>query len=154
MTELPSHRSPTAVQQALLWVAGAFIALGLFGFVPGITSNFGSLDFAGSRSDAHIFGLFQVSILHNLVHLATGTIALFAAGDPRHSRVFLAIAGALYLILAVYGWLLDQSAAPNVLPVNDADDWLHFGLAFVMLALAVGAPALSFTERRARRRLP
>lgn len=153
MTVSPSSRSPTVVQLALLWVAGAFIALGLFGFIPGITTGVGSLDWAGSGSEAYIFGLFQVSILHNVIHLGTGLVAFLCTADRRAARIFLAVAGVLYLLLAVYGWLLDQAAASNPLPVNDAGDWLHFVLAAVMATLAIGAPGLSFSERRAQREI-
>ncbi|WP_433169188.1 DUF4383 domain-containing protein [Kribbella sp. CA-247076] len=145
------HHQP--VQAALLWVSGGFIALGIFGFVPGITTSATSPEFAGADSEAYLFGIFHVSVVHNVVHLATGLAGLIALGKPRSARTFLAVAGVAYGVLAIYGWLLERSSAPNVLPVNDAGDWLHFGMAFVMIALAIGAPGLSHTERRGQRTL-
>ena len=50
----------------------AFLLVGIAGFIPGITSNFDDIAFAGDGSDAEIFGLFQTSILHNIVHLLFG----------------------------------------------------------------------------------
>ena len=43
--------------------------VGVLGFIPGITSNYSTLNFAGHVSGAELLGIFQVSVLHNIVHL-------------------------------------------------------------------------------------
>ncbi len=40
----------------------------VLGFVPGITTSYSELSFAGHESEAKLLGLFQVSVLHNIVH--------------------------------------------------------------------------------------
>ncbi|HXD28954.1 MAG TPA: DUF4383 domain-containing protein, partial [Arthrobacter sp.] len=55
---------------ALVWAA--FLLVGVLGFIPGITTNVRELTFAGHQSGAMLLGLFQVSILHNIVHLLFG----------------------------------------------------------------------------------
>lgn len=52
MTDPTSRWFPTAVQGSAVWMAGALIALGLFGFSPGMTADVGSLEFAGAGSAA------------------------------------------------------------------------------------------------------
>jgi len=43
----------------------------------------------------------------------------------------------IYLVLWVYGLVIDQSSAVNFVPINTADNWLHLGLGVVMIALGV-----------------
>jgi hypothetical protein len=59
----------STIQSLALLFAVVFIAVGILGFVPGITPHYGDLGFAGDDSDAKLLGLFQVSILHSFVHI-------------------------------------------------------------------------------------
>lgn len=46
-------------------VAGVvFLAVGVLGFIPGVTTDFDTLTFAGAESEAMLLGVFQVSVLH------------------------------------------------------------------------------------------
>lgn len=145
-------RSPTVVQTVTIWIAGAFIALGVFGFVPRLTKDLSALSWAGSGSQAMLLGLFQVSVLHNVLYLATGCFAVLAAGRSVQARRFLMIAAGVYFALAAYGWAVHRGWAFDFLPFNQAASWLHVILALVMTAAAIGLPGLTFTELEARRR--
>ncbi|MDG4805718.1 DUF4383 domain-containing protein [Micromonospora sp. WMMD1120] len=128
------------VQLAALVVAGVFLLIGVLGFVPGITTDYGHLRFAGHHSEAKLLGLFQVSILHNVVHLLFGLAGLVLARSVAGARVFLAGGGAVYLALWLYGLVIEAinpAGGANILPVNDADNWLHLALGFGMLALGL-----------------
>ena len=63
-----------AVQGAAVLVAAAFLVIGVLGFVPGVTTHLDQLQWAGHHSGAELFGVFEVSVLHNLMHLAFGVI--------------------------------------------------------------------------------
>ena len=76
----------TNVQKAAAIVGVVFLLVGVLGFIPGITTNFGDLSFAGHHSDARLFGLFQVSILHNIVHLLFGIAGLAMARTAAQAR--------------------------------------------------------------------
>ncbi|MGI5150537.1 DUF4383 domain-containing protein [Plantactinospora sp. CA-294935] len=130
------HTGRSPVSTAAVGVAVAFLALGVLGFIPEITSDYDELRLAGHRSDARLFGLFQVSVLLNLVHLLTGVVGLALARTATGARGFLIGAGAVYLVLVVYGSAIEQDSAANFLPVDDADNWLHLGLGIAMIALA------------------
>jgi hypothetical protein len=95
--------------------------------------------FAGTDSEAELFGVFQVSVLHNIVHLLSGAVGLWAARTWTTARLFLLAAGAIYLVLFVYGMVVDRGSDANFVPVNAADDWLHLGLAVGMLAVGLAA---------------
>lgn len=133
-----SHRAARApVQQAALLVGLVFLVVGVAGFIPGITTDYGSLEFASHESGAELFGLFQVSILHNLVHLAYGLTGLILAGTAAGAYSYLLVGGAVYLVLWVYGLSVGHDSDANFVPLNTADDWLHFALGIAMIGLAL-----------------
>jgi hypothetical protein len=124
-------------QLGALVAGAAFLLVGILGFIPGITSNFDDMTFASNDSKAELFGIFQVSVLHNIVHLLFGALGLWAARTWTTARAFLLAAGAVYLVLFVYGMVVDRDSDANFVPVNAADDWLHLALAVGMLAVGL-----------------
>lgn len=130
-------------------VAAVFVLVGILGFIPGITTNYDDMSFAGSDSEAELLGLFQVSILHNLVHLAFGLVGLALARTLDGARTFLIGGGLIYLVLWIYGLVIDKDGDANFIPVNTADNWLHFilGVAMVLLGFVT-------TRDRASRTTP
>ncbi|MFF7793790.1 DUF4383 domain-containing protein [Streptomyces sp. NPDC007991] len=138
MTAHRSHRAPAApVQRAAQLVGIVFLVAGVLGFIPGITTDYGSMTIASHESDAELLGLFQVSVLHNLVHLVYGLVGLTLAGTAAAAHSYLLVGGAVYLVLWVYGLSVGPDSDANFVPLNSADDWLHFALGLVMIALAL-----------------
>lgn len=125
------------VQTAALAVGIVFLLVGILGFIPGVTTNYSSMAFAGHQSEAMLLGLFQVSVLHNIVHLLFGVAGLAMARSIAGARNFLIWGGVIYAVLWIYGLLIDQDSAANFVPVNSADNWLHLLLAVGMIALGV-----------------
>ena len=75
-----------------------FILVGIIGFVaPGLLGM-------------------HLSLAHNLVHIISGALALYFgyAGSVSGARTFCIAFGAVYLLLAVGGFILGGSAAHNV----------------------------------------
>ncbi len=132
------NRNPDEV--VALLAAVAFLVVAILGFVPGITTRFSELGFAGHQSEALLLGLFQISVLHNLVHALFGIVGLIAAKTVSGARGFLLGAGVTYLVLTVFGALIDLDSPLNFVPLNVADNWLHLALGLGMLAagLALG----------------
>ena len=118
-------------------VGVVFLLVGVLGFVPGITSNYSDLGFAGHESMSMLLGVFQVSILHNIVHLLFGVAGLAMSRTYSGARAYLIGGGVVYLVLWVYGLVIDQSSAANFVPVNTADNWLHLVLGVGMIGLGV-----------------
>ena len=127
----------TNVQKAALAVGVVFLLVGILGFIPGITSNYDQLGFAGHGSGAMLLGAFQVSVLHNIVHLLFGVAGIALARSVPQSRNYLIVGGAIYLVLWLYGLLIGQDSGANFVPVNTADNWLHFVLGVAMIGLGV-----------------
>lgn len=138
-TRLRSRSTTTGspVQAAAALVGVAFLLAGVLGFIPGITTDIGSLETAGHESDAELLGLFQVSVLHNVVHLLLGVAGIALARRPSSARAFLVGGGAVYLLLFLYGLVVDEDSQANFVPLNTADDWLHLVLGVGMIGLGV-----------------
>ena len=129
--------SRSHVQKASMAVGAVFLLVGVLGFVPGITANSDQLHFAGHHSEAMLLGLFQVSALHNIVHLLFGVAGLVLARSATGSKAFLLYGGIVYLVLFVYGLVVPQDSAGNFVPLNSFDNILHLLLGVGMVALAL-----------------
>jgi len=139
MTQTP-HRERSLVTTAAQVVGAVFLLVGILGFIPGVTSGYGSLTFAGHMSGAKLLGIFQVSILHNIVHLLFGVAGLVTGRRADSARTFLVGGGVVYLVLWIYGLLTSDISPANFVPLNTADDWLHLVLGIGMIALGVLLP--------------
>ncbi|HEX7307636.1 DUF4383 domain-containing protein [Lentzea sp.] len=131
----------TPVQKAALAVSAVFLVVGVAGFIPGLTTNYDTLMFAGHESRAMLLGLFMVSVLHNVVHLAFGVVGFLMSRTAYGAYWYLVGGGVVYLLLWLYGLVIDHDSAANFVPLNTADNWLH-------LLLAVGMAGLGFALGR------
>src|SRR3954447_11087358 len=95
-------RDRTPVQSLAMIVGATFLLVGILGFIPGIMTNYSDMTFAGHDSGAQLLGIFQVSILHNIVHILFGIVGIVLAKSPDTARTFLIGGGVVYLAL----WLL------------------------------------------------
>jgi Domain of unknown function (DUF4383) len=145
-----SEKARSRLQLSAVGVGSAFILVGILGFIPGVTSNYhgtGGMGFSGLHSHAELLHVFRVSVFHNGVHLLLGGAGLVASFKPNWARVYLVVGGAAYLVLCVYGFVIDQGTNANFVPINAADNWLHLALGVGMIVLG----ALVGHERRRRR---
>jgi hypothetical protein len=129
------ERAVTFLRATAATVGAVFLIVGILGFVPGITTNADDIEFAGHESPAKLLDTFQVSILHNLVHVAFGIAGLALARQARAAAMYLLGGGAIYLVLWLYGLLVERNSEANFVPVNQADDWLHLVLGIAMVGL-------------------
>jgi hypothetical protein len=137
-THQPSTATDREPLRGIAMVVGiVFLLVGILGFVPGITSNYDDLQFAGHESHSELLGIFQVSILHNIVHLLFGVAGLVMARSVSTARLYLVGGGAIYLVLWIYGLIIDRQSDANFVPLNDADNWLHFVLGAAMIAVGL-----------------
>jgi len=119
MATPPRSRTRSLVQIASLVVGAVFLAVGVLGFIPGITTHYATLTFAG----------------------------LALARTATSARLFLLGGGVIYLVLWIYGLLIDQHSMANFIPINTPGNWLHFVLGVGMIALGVLLPRLDTRTR-------
>lgn len=125
-------RERPTVQLLATLVSVTFVLAGIIGFIPGLTTNlYDGLEFAGDDGTAEILGIFDTSILHNLVHLTFGLVGLALARTYSGARTYLIGGGLIYIAL----WLIGLVGGLDWIPANDADDWLHFVLGVAMIGL-------------------
>lgn len=122
----------------LAMVFGAvFLAIGILGFVPGITTE-----------DGLLLGIFQVSPLHNVIHILSGIAALVAMSSASYSRLWFRVFGVVYAIVAIVGWAQGTTVL-GLIDVNVADNILHTVLALAILGVGFALPDDEVTEVRA-----
>ncbi|MEO5575397.1 MAG: DUF4383 domain-containing protein [Gaiellaceae bacterium] len=124
----------TPVQNTARLVGIVFLLVGVAGFIPGLTTNlYDGLEFAGDNGNAELLGLFEVSVLHNIVHGLFGVAGLALAATAAGARNFLIGGGAIYLLLVV----IQAIGAGDWVPLVGPDIWLHLVLGVGMIALGV-----------------
>ena len=128
--------------QLVGYVFGAtFILLGVLGFP--VT---GEHHFAGPHG-GQLLGIFEVNMLHNIVHLTAGTVLILGAmaGEAVSSKVN-TILGGVYIVAATTGLLIAGSSM-NLLALNLADNIVH--LANGITLLTIGLVGGRLVRRRA-----
>ncbi len=123
----------TDIQKAAMLFGIVFLIVGVAGFIPGITTDYDRLtvfDDVGAK----LLGIFGTNILENIVHLLYGVAGLAAAASWAASKNYFIWGGAVYLVVWLYGLVIDLESSANFLGVNTAANWLHFLLGVVMIA--------------------
>jgi hypothetical protein len=99
----------------------AFIGAGVAGYLPQFTT------------DGMLLGIFEVNSMHNMIHIASGVVALLAALNTRFARLYFQIFGLVYAATAVAGVLRNGDLFG--MHVNMADNYLHAGISVISLYL-------------------
>ena len=128
-------RSPA---QVFALVIGATLTVaGIAGFF--YNANFGTGD--DTPRDA-VLGILDVNGWHNVVHIASGAIGLLVASSYTGSRVYAIGIGAIYLVVALLGFLAGNGdEILNLIPVNTEDNFLHLLIALAGFAAGLATPA-------------
>jgi hypothetical protein len=102
------------------------LAIGLLGFVPGITSS------------GHLLGIFHVDTIHNFIHIGSGLAALAAGFSGfKASRTYFIVFGVVYLIIAALGFVYGDRDILGLIANNMADNLLHVAIAGSSLVLGL-----------------
>jgi hypothetical protein len=84
--------------------------------------------------------IFETDMLHNVVHLLFGIILIVASKKSQAaSSLWLTILGAVYLALAVLGFVAtgEDELILGIVHANMADHWLHVVLGVVLIAVGI-----------------
>ena len=136
-TRLDTMRTFTQRAAALLGLT--LIGLGVLGLIPGITTNYDDMSFAGSDGGL-LFGIFEGNVLHCVLRIGLGMLGLVAADRYDWSRMYIFGVGLGYLVMWGYGLAIDLDSGANFLALNDADIW---GLGLVGGLASIGLVALT-----------
>lgn len=101
-----------------------FAAAGVLGFVPAVNPG------------GKLLGIFDVNGAHNLVHIATGVVALIVGfASDKASRLFFQVFGIVYAAVAALGFYYGDQPLLGIVSSNVADTWLHVVVALISLYL-------------------
>ena len=116
-----------------------FILVAIVGFIaPGGMA----MQPADPATAAKALGMFPVNLLHNVVHLLFGIWGLAASRSWGGSKSFFTIAGGIYAVLTIVGFL--SPSGFGLVPLGGADLGLHAVLAIAMLGIGLSAkPAVT-----------
>jgi len=104
------------------WLFGViFVAVGILGFTP-------------NGLVGHV-GLFATNAAHNLVHILTGMVFLVGVIKYKgYEGRILKIVGVAYVAVTIVGFLTSGNMMLGMVHINEADRWLHLGLAIAILS--------------------
>lgn len=103
-----------------------FVLVGFLGFIP--------IPIVSAE------GLFETNVMHNLVHVLTGSAFLFGGLAMEGREGFaLNVITAAYFGVALLGFMTNGNMLLGLVHINEADRWLHLGLAIAMLVGAVAS---------------
>lgn len=123
----------TTIQKLAAIFGVVFVLIAIFGFIaPG-----GMVMATDPANPTLVLGMFPVNLLHNIVHLLFGAWGLAASRGWAGSKQFFTIAGVIYAVLTVVGFL--SPTGFNMVPLGGNDIWLHCVLAVAMLAIGLTA---------------
>ena len=107
-------------------LGSVFVLVGFLGFIPNpiVSSE----------------GIFETNAMHNLVHLLTGSAFLFGGLVLEgRERLTLNIITVGYFGVALLGFMTNGDSLLGLVHINEADRWLHLGLAIAMLIAAIAS---------------
>jgi hypothetical protein len=103
-----------------------FVALliGILGFVPGISS--------GYSGSGYLLGIFAINPLHNIIHILTGLVGIFAGyyAGGSYARMYALAFGIVYTLVTILGFtpLVMSGSLLGLIPINLADNLLHIAI--------------------------
>jgi hypothetical protein len=108
--------------------------------IAGIIGFFYSSSFGSPGTVDDVFGIFAVNGWHNVLHLATGLLALAAAGYA--ARSYALAFGLFYVVVAVWGFIVGSGdSILGIVPVNAADNVFHLIIGVLGLGAGAASPA-------------
>ncbi len=121
----------STVQMVALLFGAIYLAAGVLGFLPFLGGSY-------TLTDHALLGIFQVNLLHNLVHIVIGIAGLAAAASLPNSRTFCQVVGVILLLLGVLGVFVAKPF--GLLDIGGLDIALHLVSGAVLAYFGFAAP--------------
>ena len=127
-------RDRTPVQSLAALVGAVFLAVGVLGFIPGITVA------SSAPGQGLLLGIFAVNTIHNLAHLILGAVMLYAGSSASRFWVLSRTLAGVFAFLVV-GSVIAPIA--EGVAINLPDTGLHLVSALAMAYLAYGSRSVA-----------
>ena len=126
------NRTPAQIY-ALVFGLTLLVA-GIAGFA--VDSEFGNL---GSEVEGDELIAFEVNGWHNIVHIASGLLGLATFSRAGAARAYAIGFGTVYLAVTIWGFATGDQVLFGLLPVNDADNFLHLAISLAGIAAGLAS---------------
>ena len=132
-----NRRSPAQTYALVFGVA--LVAAGVLGFF--YEASFSTGDDTLTDREA-VLGVLDVNGWHNVVHILSGVVGLAAAGSYTSARLYALGFGAVYIGVAILGFIAgDGDSILSLIPVNTEDNVLHVLIGVAGLGAGIATPA-------------
>jgi uncharacterized protein DUF4383 len=121
----------STLQMVALVFGAIYLAAGILGFLPFLGGSY-------TMTNHALLGIFQINLLHNLVHVVIGIAGLAAAASLANSRTFCQIVGVILLLLGVLGVFVANPL--GLLYIGGLDIALHLVSGAVLAYFGFAAP--------------
>jgi Domain of unknown function (DUF4383) len=113
--------------------------------IAGIVGFFYNSDFTSNKSvHDDVFGILAVNGWHNLVHILSGVVGLIVASSYSSSRVYALGFGAIYILIAIWGFIIGSGdSILAIVPVDTEDNILHLLIGIAGIAAGLATPAVA-----------
>ena len=116
----------TTVQRAAQIFGWVFVLVGIAG-----------LYYSRGMEEGLLLGMFPVNVVHNAAHLLLGLWGIVAAKTFSGAKSYATIAGVLYVVLAIVGYV--EPNPGDMLPLGGNDVYLHAALGVILLGIGLTA---------------
>lgn len=120
------------VKRVALVFGIVFLLVGILGLVSA-----GGMEMGADPAPGMLLGLFPVNLLHNIVHLLFGFWGLVASRSFAGSKMYAQVAGVIYIVLAILGFVVPTTF--GLIPIGGNDIWLHALLGVVLAGVGFTA---------------
>lgn len=121
----------STVQMVALLFGAIYLAAGVLGFLPFLGGSY-------TMTNHALLGIFDINLLHNLVHIVIGIAGLAAAASVANSRTFCQVVGVILLLLGVLGVFVAKPL--GLLDIGGLDIALHLVSGAVLAYFGFAAP--------------
>jgi hypothetical protein len=121
----------TPAQWYCLIFGATLLLVGIVGFFADAGFDVGS-DIDGDK----LLGIFEVSGIHNLIHIASGALLLATAPKRATARAAALGFGVVYLLVTIIGFIQGDNVL-GIIPVNSADNFLHVAISLLAIVSAL-----------------
>jgi hypothetical protein len=126
----------STVQLVALVFGIIYLLVGLLGFIGPLI---GTASFVTFSQDRHaLFGIAEINLVHNLVHLLIGIGGLAAASSLANSRTYCQVVGVILLVVGVLGVFAQDSI--GLIPLGGADIPIHLVSGAILAYFGFAAP--------------
>ena len=129
-----SEGERTPAQWYCLVFGVALLLAGVVGFAVDAGFDVGS-DIDGDK----LLGIFEVSGIHNLIHIASGAALLAASPKRASARLVAIVFGVVYLLVTIIGFIQGDNVL-GIIPVNTADNFLHVAISLLGIGAGLASP--------------